>query len=253
MWLQPVSDAINDMQPGRIFVGQGEATFAVNRRVIKEGVWTGFGITPNGPVDHSLPILKITDAAGETIRGVLFNYACHCTTFGSDYNRVNGDWAGYAAQFIEQNLSEATALCTIGCGADANPERDGSRALQIAQAQGRQIADEVQRVTSGQMTEITAKPQAAFGFAGLPVDRPSREELEANLNNTRPQVRRHSENMLDTLERMGETPGNIPHADPDVSFRRSIQHGVSRRRGVCRLCHSDQTGTRDNRDSRLFG
>ncbi len=205
-----VDAAIKDLQPSRLYVGEGEATFADNRRVIQNGVWVGFGITYGGAVDHSLPILKITDATGEKIRGVLFNYACHCTTFDSNYNRINGDWAGYAARFIEETFPQATALCTIGCGADANPERDRDRDMQIAEAQGQQIADEVQRVTAGDMTEITASPQASFGFAGLPSDRPSRDNLKAGLNDNSPQVRRHAQHMLDILKRMGRLPETYP-------------------------------------------
>ncbi len=202
--------AVADLQPGRMFVGEGEATFAVNRRVLKGGIWTGFGINPDGPVDHTLPILRITDAAGDETRGLLFNYACHCTTFDSDYNRVNGDWAGYAAKSLEERYPKATALCTIGCGADANPERDRSRALEIAKAQGEQIADEVARVIGEPMTEITAAPRASFGFAGLPIDRPSRDDLKARLNDNTPQVRRHAETMLDVLQRMGRLPETYP-------------------------------------------
>ncbi len=205
-----VDAAVADLQPGRMFVGEGEATFADNRRVLKNGIWAGFGINPDGPVDHTLPILRITDTAGDKTRGLLFNYACHCTTFDSDYNRVNGDWAGYAAKFLEERYPEATALCTIGCGADANPERNRAHALQIAQAQGEQIADEVTRVTAEPMTEITAAPRAAFGFAGLPIDRPSREDLKAKLNDNTPQVRRHAATMLDVLQRMGRLPETYP-------------------------------------------
>ncbi len=205
-----VDAAIGDLQPGRMFVGEGVATFADNRRVLKNGIWTGFGINPDGPVDHSLPILRITDASGNETRGLLFNYACHCTTFDSDYNRINGDWAGYAAKFLEERYPEATALCTIGCGADANPERNRARALPIAQAQGEQIADEVARVIAAPMTEITAAPRASFGFAGLPIDRPSREDLKARLNDNTPQVRRHAETMLDIWQRMGRLPETYP-------------------------------------------
>ncbi|MGE4002130.1 MAG: neutral/alkaline non-lysosomal ceramidase N-terminal domain-containing protein [Planctomycetaceae bacterium] len=205
-----VDAAVADLQPGRMFVGQGAATFAVNRRVLQEGVWTGFGINPEGPVDHSLPIIRITDASGTATRGLLFNYACHCTTFDSDHNRVNGDWAGYAAQYLEQAHAGATALCTIGCGADANPERNRSRAMEIAKAQGREIADEVSRVIAAPMTEITTSPQASFGYAGLPIDRPSRDELQAKLNDSSPQVRGHAENMLALQKRMGRLPETYP-------------------------------------------
>ena len=70
--------------------------------MIENGIWTGFGVNERGPVDHALPLIRITNASGEKTRGLLFNYACHCTTFGGDYNRMNGDWAGYAAQYLDE-------------------------------------------------------------------------------------------------------------------------------------------------------
>lgn len=204
-----VDGALGALVPCRLHYAEGSAGFAVNRRVLQDGVWTGFGINPQGPVDHTLPILRVSDDAGN-VKAVLFNYACHCTTFGGDYNRVNGDWAGYAAEYLEQAHPGAVALCTIGCGADANPERDSPRAFALAQSQGREIFDEVQRLLGGAMTEITAPIQASYGFAGLPSDRPTREELQARLNDGSPQVRRHAETMLDVWDRMGRLPETYP-------------------------------------------
>lgn len=204
-------DALAALAPGRLFLLTGRATFARNRRVLKEGVWTGFGENPEGPVDHSLPVLAITAADGQTLRGLIFNYACHCTTFGGDYNRVNGDWAGYAAEYLEAAYPGTIALCAIGCGADQNPERDPQRALDIARMQGRQITEEVQRLLrEGPRREITAAPRASFGFAGLPIDRPSVEDLKKALEDRRPQVRRHAEVMLDIHARMGRLPETYP-------------------------------------------
>jgi len=120
--LSTIGQAIQDLRPGKMSIVTGKVSFAQNRRVLKNGKWAGFGVNPEGPVDHSLPLIKITDQAGK-IRGLVFNYACHCTTFGSDYNRLNGDWAGYAAKYIEEQQGDITAICTIGCGADQNPIR----------------------------------------------------------------------------------------------------------------------------------
>lgn len=208
--IDAVGQALQDLSPGRLFTAEGAAHFAVNRRVIENGKWTGFGVNPAGPVDHALPVLKITDATGETIRGLVFNYACHCTTFGGDYNRVNGDWAGYAATSLEAAHAGAVALCTIGCGADANPERVPERALAIALAQGREIADEVARLLGGPMREITAPLQATYEYAGLPIDRPSVAQLRDKLDDSSPQVRRHAELMLDIHRRMGRLPETYP-------------------------------------------
>ena len=98
--LAAVEQALNSMAPAQLAVGVGKTDFAANRRVLKDGRWTGFGIQPDGPVDHSVPVLKICDADGK-VRGVVFNYACHCTTLDGDYYRINADWAGYAAADLE--------------------------------------------------------------------------------------------------------------------------------------------------------
>ena len=206
-----VAKSITDLQPAKLFSAVGTARFAHNRRVLADGKWTGFGITADGPTDFSVPVLKIVDAAGKT-RGVVFNYACHCTTFGPGYNRVNGDWAGHAARMLEAQFAGATALCTIGCGADQNPERsnDPDRALILARSHGQQIADEVSRLCGGEMTAVDAALRTSFGYAGLPVERPSAAELRATLNDRSPQVRRHAQNMLDLQQRMGRLPETYP-------------------------------------------
>ena len=206
-----VGDAIADLAPGRLFQLQGAATFARNRRVLNNGVWAGFGENPDGPVDHSLPVLAITEPDGKTLRGLVFNYACHCTTFGGEHNRVNGDWAGYAAEYLEAEHPGTVALCTIGCGADQNPERDRQRALDIAQIQGREIAEETKRLLSDSTRqEIYSGPTASFGYAGLPVDRPSIDDLKQALDDRRPQVRRHAKEMLAIHDRMGRLPESYP-------------------------------------------
>jgi putative membrane-bound dehydrogenase-like protein len=206
-----VEQAITDLQPGKLFVAQGQAGFAQNRRALEDGIWKGFGVNQPGVTDHTLPALKVTDAAGST-RGILFNYACHCTTFGPSYNRVNGDWAGHASRMIESQYPGTTALCTIGCGADQNPARDNDaeKAKALSIAQGREIANEISRMFSGNMAEVTGELSTSFGYAGLPVDRPSVDELKEQLNDRRPQARRHAQNMLELRERMGRIPETYP-------------------------------------------
>ncbi len=125
---------------------QGSVGFAMNRRPSKDGRVTGLGVNPEGPVDHSVPLLRVTDPQGKLI-AVLLNYACHCTTLGGRYNQIHGDWSGHAQKFIEAEHPGATALVSIGCGADANPDpRDKP---ELAVQHGRTMADEVNRLLAG--------------------------------------------------------------------------------------------------------
>ena len=90
-----VLEAVAARQPGRLSWTQGSVGFAANRRVLKDGKWTGFGAVAGAPVDHSLPLLRVTDA-NDQLLAVVVNYACHNTTLRGDFKQIHGDWAGCA-------------------------------------------------------------------------------------------------------------------------------------------------------------
>ena len=52
-----------------------------------------FGVNPTGLVAR-MPCCVL--GADSSLRAIVFGYACHCTTLGGSYYKVNGDWAGYA-------------------------------------------------------------------------------------------------------------------------------------------------------------
>lgn len=67
--IELVGRALEDLSVAQISYGTGQADFAVNRRVASP---TGFriGVNGEGPVDHSVPVLRIDDRRGN-LRGVL--------------------------------------------------------------------------------------------------------------------------------------------------------------------------------------
>ena len=157
--------ALANRREGRLYWTQGDVGFAANRRVLKAGLWTGFGVQPDGPVDHRLPLLVAKDTAGQLV-AVVANYACHCTTLGGDFNQIAGDWVGYAQEYIEKEHDGAVALITIGCGADANPEPRGSLAL--CRQHGRDLADEVSRLLAGKLKPLNAQIDCRLVHVDLP-------------------------------------------------------------------------------------
>ncbi|HEX6986150.1 MAG TPA: hypothetical protein VF170_12290, partial [Planctomycetaceae bacterium] len=72
------------------------------------------------------------------------------------------------------------------------------------------LALEVARVLKGETTPVAEPPVASFGFAGLPFDRWTVEELKERLKSETPQVARHAANMLAIHERMGRLPETYP-------------------------------------------
>lgn len=206
-----IGDSITDLKPGKMFLGEGQATFAMNRRKLIDGKWVMVP-NPEGPVDHSLPFLKITDSDG-TIRGLIFNYACHATTLGPNDNQYNPDWPGFAAKFLEEAYPGAFALSLIGCGADANPEpRAGKNidAIATSIAHGRAAAAGVKQGLEGKLTEIKEVPVCSFGYAGIAFDLPSAEELKQRLTEQNVTIRQHAANMLEILKRKRMLPSTYP-------------------------------------------
>lgn len=164
---QLAMNALKNRRPSLVSWGQGTVGFSLNRRVIINGKWDGHGKVPNGPVDHTLPLLKITDPDG-TIKGLLVSYACHGTTLLNDINKTHGDWIGEAQRQIEIDHPSAIALVAVGCGADADPDERGT--LAIAEKHGRTIANEVNRLLKTPLQPITQAPVGKLTYIQLPFD-----------------------------------------------------------------------------------
>ncbi len=206
--LEAIAQALGRMQPASWAWAQSRATFAVNRRLVENGRYRGFGVNRQGPVDHALPVLAVRSKQGKLL-GVVFNYACHCTTLGPQHNFVCGDWAGYASQFLEQRHPGIVAVCTIGCGADANPEpRTG---LNYAKQHGTELADQVDALLrqAKAWKPLPGEIRSAFAPAALPFEEHDEAYYRQRLKNPRPVVQRHAAHMLQLLAQ-----GHLPRSYP---------------------------------------
>lgn len=200
--------ALADRRPGRLSWAEGTVGFAQNRRALRDGKWTGFGVADDAPVDHAVPLLRVTDAQGQ-LRAVLVNYACHCTSLGGRFNKINGDWAGYAQEFIERQHPGVVALVAIGCGADANPQpRDD---LSYAVQHGQTLAQEVERLLAGQLRPVSGSVVGRIARIELPFDKlPTREELTARAAQPR-SLGYHAQVNLARLQRGEPLPTTLPY------------------------------------------
>jgi len=195
---QVVLKALGARRPGQLAWTQGSVGFAANRRVLKDGKWVGFGAVKDGAVDHSLPLLRVTDAEGKLL-ALVVNYACHNTTLRPNFKQIHGDWAGCAQEFIEADHPGAIAMVTLGCGADADPGPHGT--VELCRQHGRAMADEVKRLLSGQFKPIEPKLTARMMPLEIPYDpAPPLEELKKMAEKS-PAAQR----LLKRLER-GEKP-----------------------------------------------
>jgi hypothetical protein len=169
--------ALDDRRPARVSWSQGRAGFAANRRLIKDGKWTGFGVTPGGAVDHDMPMLAVHGTDG-VLRAVFVSYACHATTLEGRDNFVHGDWPGVAKELIQQRHPGALALVAVGTGADSNPNPRGG-GLPDVQRHAAAIADEVDRLLAAPMRPLTEAPRGRLTTIDLQLAAlPARQQWE---------------------------------------------------------------------------
>lgn len=177
------TQAVGRLQPARLSWGGGTVNFPMNRREFTErGVI--LGVNPRGPVDRSVPVLRIDTPEGKLI-GVVFGAACHNTTFGARDNQVSGDFAGAAQAFVEREFPGAQAMFMQGLAGDANPYPNSLNdpakrpAGEIAREHGASLGREVTRVLGNSLKPVGGPLRAALEHVALPLQKPpSRPELE---------------------------------------------------------------------------
>lgn len=203
-----IAQAMESRQPASLHVGEGSADFAVNRRVLKNGSWSGFGEQSDGAVDHRVRVLRAI-SSDETLLGAAFMYACHATTLGGDFNQVSADWPGLAASRLEAIHAGAVFLPVIGCGADQNPNPRGT--YELAQQHSAKLVDAIEPVLAqANLLSITSVPIARFGYAGLAPEQPTEEKLNTLERSDRANDRRWSEYMKTVRKEMGRLPETYP-------------------------------------------
>ncbi len=146
-----VGRAIDTSEPARLSYAHAKCGFAMNRRTATDN---GFVNHPNpkGPVDHSVPVLRVDNAEGK-LKAVLFGYACHNTSVG--YLRWLGDYAGFAQQYFEADHPGVTAMFLMGCGGDQNPYPRGT--AEWAAKHGRSLCTAVEAAL--EVTQRTLRHQ----------------------------------------------------------------------------------------------
>lgn len=196
--IQLIADALGDLKPARLHRGIGKTGFAVNRR-------PPIGI---GPIDHEVPVLRITSADGKQVRGIVFGYACHCTVMS--FYQWWGDYAGEASGFLEERYPGATALFFAGCGADQNPLP--RRKLELGVKYGRMLAQAVEEVQAAPMTPVPA--QLATGFRRIDLEfqsLPTEAELNQQLKSKSAYQARRARRLLDRISTEGPLAKTYPY------------------------------------------
>jgi neutral ceramidase len=196
--VETVAEALAQMSAGTLWAGEGTAAFAVNRRNNREPQISELrkqGTPLKGPVDHGVAVLSVR-APDESLRAVVFGYACHGTTLS--FYQWSGDYPGFAQIALEQSHPGALAMFHAGCGADQNPLP--RRSVEFCQKYGEMLAAGVDEVLRKPMRPIAPRVQTAIELLDLDFERVlTRDELEAALKKGSYYARR-AKRLLEKLE-----------------------------------------------------
>lgn len=200
-------EALRNRQPSLLLHSKGTAGFAANRR------------TPGGPVDHDVPVLIVKTRDG-ALRALLAGYACHCTTLTGEFNQVCGDWAGYAAEYLEAEAPGTVALIAIGCGGDANPSpRPG---FELAKQHGQSMADAVREATKRQLQPVNGKVACKSKTIQLPYAAlPTRTDWEGRAGQSN-HVGQQALLNLARLDRAETIPTQLPYTVQTWAFGKTL-------------------------------
>ncbi|WP_375583399.1 neutral/alkaline non-lysosomal ceramidase N-terminal domain-containing protein [Cyclobacterium xiamenense] len=204
--VESVGRALQHMQASRIYSGNGTARFQVNRRNNKESdihLLTEL----KGPIDHSVPVIKVTDLEGR-VRAIAFGYACHPTVLSSYF--WSADFPGYAQEELEKNHPGALALFFQGAAGDQNPLP--RRTLPLAKQYGKELAAAVERVLEEEMNALEPTLRHAYQEIDLPLNDPmSRERLEKMVHTETGYMKQWAERMLVEQDQGIIPPSTYPY------------------------------------------
>lgn len=209
--VEAVGDALKNLQPADIQIGEGNCTFAVNRRENKEAEvpkMRAEGIPLKGVVDHDVPVLTIRSKKNKNLLGLLFGYACHPTTLAG--NEWCGDYPGFAQIDLENAYPGVCAMFFNTCGGDQNPLP--RRTLELCQHYGEMLASSVKEVVSAPMKELKGSLKTAFQFVDIAYEEIiTKEKLEPIAKGSNPIHARWAKRMLVKIEQGEIFPTSYPY------------------------------------------
>ncbi len=205
-----VGEAIAKLAPAHLQMGEGHATFAVNRRNNREADVASMlanGTPLVGPVDHTVPVLTVTRPDGK-LAAVMFGYACHPTTL--NFMTWCGDYPGFAQLELEEKHPGAMAMFVNTCGGDQNPLP--RRKVELCQQYGHKLATAVEETLQQPLKSITPAIRTAFESIELPYLKVAdREELTRALQDSNPVRARWAARMLKKLEAGEQFAASYPY------------------------------------------
>ncbi len=193
-----IGTALGRLAPAQLSYGEASVGFAVNRREFQPDGTVKIGVNPDGPVDHSVPVIRVTGEDGR-LRAVVFGYACHNTTLTGRNYRISGDYAGFAAAHLEKAHPGAVALFLALCGGDQNPNPRGEPRHVVEH--GTALAEAVSQALESKAARPLRPPlRSAFQLVDLRFRHHTRAQFEEDSRSDNRFIRNRARLMLEAYD-----------------------------------------------------
>jgi hypothetical protein len=174
---------------------------------------------PNGPVDQTVPVLRVSGADGR-LRGALFGLSCHPSALTPEFYVVSGDYAGIAQAALEKAHPGATALFMQLAGGDQTTYPRGK--MELAEKYGGELSAEVDRILGARMKPVRAPLKTAMLTTELAFAPFSLEQFEEQTKDPDALLRKHAERML-KLYASGQPPlPRLPYTMQAIQFGKDL-------------------------------
>lgn len=144
-----LEEGFKTMLEGDIHILKGKSRFGVSRRFPTEAGILWRPCFDEKRMDPDLFLLKFVDR-DNNVCGLIYHYACHPTTLGSDNYLISADYPGVVRRVLEEKNPGLMAVFLQGCGADIKPcvtadgERFKSCGFEELERAGVSLANEIQ-------------------------------------------------------------------------------------------------------------
>jgi hypothetical protein len=140
-------EALANLQPIRLRASRGRCHINTNRRAATETGERFLGISPSGPCDHEVLVVRLDSMEGKPL-ATLVNYACHPTIMGPANRLITPDYPGAMKRVVEQAIG-GKCLFLQGSAGDQGPLQGFQADTKVYRNFGAILGHEVAKVALG--------------------------------------------------------------------------------------------------------
>ncbi len=209
-----IESALATRKPARLATSEGRCDVCINRRL-----GTEHEPNPAGVYDPRVRLLTVRDAAGGTLRGVLFLFACHPSDV--ENGAVGADFFGFAQTEFEARQPGVIAMSAQGAGGNIRVHHVDASGKKFSWSRGEDLSfsrEAGRKLAEAALSGLGAAENPVEGAIGsnlleiqIPLGEPvTLGEARRAAADKDPWKSRWGKRLIDLSERHAELPRSMP-------------------------------------------